>query len=89
MNVNRTPELESLIQKKVESGRYISQATLWEALGLLEGHEKTQAAPLSNVRRRIDEGLESLGRGEAVDGEPFMAKLISDRGGRPTKRKAR
>ncbi|MBI4471336.1 MAG: type II toxin-antitoxin system ParD family antitoxin [Acidobacteria bacterium] len=90
MNVNLTPQLERLVQKRVESGLYNSASeVVREALRLLERHEKIRAAQLSNLRKRIDEGQASLDRGEGVDGEKFMAQLISGLGSKRARRKAR
>jgi len=38
---------------------------------------------------RIDKGLASLDRGEGVDGEKFMAKLISSLDAKPSRRKSK
>ncbi len=88
MNVNLTPKLEKLVQNKVNTGRYNSASeVVREALRLLEENDKIRAAQLAGLRIRIDEGLASLDRGEGVDGERFMGKLISDLEAKPTRRK--
>ena len=90
MNVNLTPRLEKLVQNKVKTGGYNSASeVVREALRLLEEHDKIRAAQLTEFRRRIDQGLALLDRGEGVDGEPFMAKLISDLDGRRTQRRTK
>ena len=90
MNVNLTPELEKLVQKKVKTGRYNSASeVVREALRLMEEHDSVRSAQLTDLRRRISEGLESLDCGEGVDGERFMTKLISGLDAKPARRKAR
>ena len=87
MNVHLTAELEKLVHKKVKTGRYNSASeVVREALRLMEEHDSIRAAELTQIRKRIDDGLASLDRGEGADGERFMRTLIS---GRDAKRKIR
>ena len=82
MNVHLTPELEELVQNKVKTGRYHSASeVVREALLLLEEHDQ-----VTQLRRRIDEGLASLDRGEGIEGEPFMSELIRGVRAKPAKR---
>jgi antitoxin ParD1/3/4 len=90
MNVNLTPELEKLVHKKVKTGRYNSASeVVREALRLMEAQDSVRSAQLEELRRRINDGLESLNRGEGVDGERFMARLISNVDAKPVRRKAK
>jgi len=76
MNFQLTRELEDLIQKKIESGRYSSASDVMrEALQLLEHRDEILSLRTSEIRRQIDEGLESLRRGETVDGEEAFRRL--------------
>jgi antitoxin ParD1/3/4 len=76
MNVHLTPELEQLVQSKVKTGRYNSSSeVVREALRLLEEHDQLRQLRFQEMRRRIQEGWDSLRRGEGVDGEKFMAQL--------------
>ncbi len=85
MNVSLTPESEKLVQAKVQSGRYNSASeVVEEALHLLEGRE----ADLKEFRARVDEGLASLDRGEGVDGEEFMQRMLDELDAKEAKRKA-
>ena len=78
MNVHLTPELEQLVQKKVRTGRYNSASeVVREALRLLEEYDGVRTTQLRELRKRIDPGLSSLDRGEGVDGELFMGRLVS------------
>ena len=84
MNVSLTPELEKLIQAKVESGRYSSPSkVVEEALHLLERRE----TDLKEFRARVDEGFASLDRGEGVDGEVFMQAMLDELDAAEAKRK--
>jgi antitoxin ParD1/3/4 len=85
VNVSLPPELEKLVQAKVESGRYNSASeVVEEALHLLEQRD----ADLKEFRARVDEGLASLDRGEGVDGEVFMHAMLDELDAKEAKRKA-
>ena len=76
MNVHLTPELETLVQTKVKSGRYNSASeVVREALRLFEERERTRELQVRELRKRINEGWASLERGEGVDGEEFFRLL--------------
>ena len=79
MNVHLTQELEELIQKKVESGRYNSASEVMrEALRLMEQRDEFLALRKEEVRHKIREGLDSLQRGEAVDGEAVFDRIDAE-----------
>jgi antitoxin ParD1/3/4 len=79
MNVHLTPELEELIQRKVESGRYNSASEVMrEALRLMEQRDEFLTLRKEEVRRKIREGLDSLGRGEGVDGEAVFHRIEAE-----------
>ena len=79
MNVNLTPELEQLVHRKVKTGRYNSASeVVREALRLLEEHDQIRRVRLEEMRRKVQEGWDSLRRGEGEDGETFMAQLGSE-----------
>ena len=78
MNVNLTEELEALVHRKVQSGRYNSASeVVREALRLLEERDELMEIRREEVRRRIRKGIDSLDRGEGVDGEQFLARLTT------------
>jgi antitoxin ParD1/3/4 len=87
MNVHLTPELEQLVQSKVKTGRYNSASeVVREALRLLEEHDQIRQMRLQEIRRKIQEGWDSLQRGEGMDGEEVVAELdaeLARRGQRP------
>ncbi len=89
MNVDLTPELELLVQNKVQSGCFNSASeVVREALRLMDAKDELRAIQLTELRSRIDKGLAEAGRGEGVDGETFMHGLIEDLDAREAKRKA-
>jgi len=90
MNVHLTPELEQLVQSKVKTGRYNSASeVVREALRLLEEHDQIRQMRLQEIRRKIQEGWDSLQRGEGMDGEGLMAQLDAELGERGRRKKAR
>ena len=78
MNVSLTPELERFIRQKVDSGFYTSSSeVVREALRLLEEQDRLKAWKLDELRKAIQEGIDSLERGEGV---PFDAEDVIRRG---------
>ena len=76
MNVSLTPELEKLIQEKVQSGMYYSASeVIREALRLLQERDEFSKRRLQAAREQIDRGIEELDRGEGIDGEKFFEEL--------------
>lgn len=89
MNVHLTAELEELIQKKVQSGRYNSASeVMQEALRLMEQRDELLDLRKDEIRRKIDDGFASLQCGEARDGEEFMREILQDLDLKEAKRKA-
>jgi antitoxin ParD1/3/4 len=79
MNVHLTPELEQLVQTKVQSGRYNSASeVVREALRLMEQRDELRAIQIQELRSRMDRALAESARGEGADGEEFMQGLIED-----------
>ncbi|MDZ4797068.1 MAG: type II toxin-antitoxin system ParD family antitoxin [Bryobacteraceae bacterium] len=65
-----TPELEQLVQNKVQSGRYNSASeVVREALRLMEQRDELRTIQLQELRKRMEKGLAQADRGERVDGE--------------------
>jgi antitoxin ParD1/3/4 len=80
MNVSLTPELESLIQDKVASGRYASASeVVREALRLLERRDKTDAEKLEWLRKAWREGIESGPGGTLDDIEAIIEEARRER----------
>ena len=76
MTIKLTPKLERLVRKKAKSGGYTSASeVVSEALRFFEDKEDLVAFRREDLRGKITEGLASLRRGEAVDGEVVFARL--------------
>ena len=76
MNVSLTPELQKLVQEKVQSGMYYSASeVIREALRLLQERDELRYQRIKAVREQIDRGIEQLDRGEGIDGDEFFEEL--------------
>jgi antitoxin ParD1/3/4 len=76
MNVSLTEELEELVQRKVESGRYSSASEVVRAgLRLLEQEDELRETRLAAVRAEVRAGIEQAERGELVHGEEAVARV--------------
>ena len=70
MNVSLTPELEQFVSSKVGSGRYNSASeVVREALRLLVQFDEARQREISDLNRKIEEGLAQAERGQLIDGE--------------------
>ena len=76
MNVSLTPELEKLVEAKVRTGRYHSASeVIREGLRLLEEQDQLRELRLEEVRRKIQQGLDQLDRGEGISGEEVYQQM--------------
>jgi antitoxin ParD1/3/4 len=76
MNISLTEELEELVQRKVESGRYTSASEVVRAgLRLLEQEDELRETRLAAVRAEVQAGIDQAERGELVDGEEAIARV--------------
>jgi antitoxin ParD1/3/4 len=79
MNVNLSPELEKLILNKVKTGEYNSASeVVREALVLLEDRDRVRDLRREEFRKQVAAGLESLRRGEGIDGEEVFDRLEAE-----------
>ena len=79
MNVNLTPALEKLVHAKVRKGRYnTASEVVREALRLLEERDQLRQLQIQELRKKIDQGFESLRRGQSVDGGDFFRALARE-----------
>ena len=79
MNVHLTPELEQLVQSKVNSGRYNSASeVVREALRLLEQRDEVFTLRTNETRKQIDEGWQSAKRIEFVDGDEVFDRIDAE-----------
>ena len=75
MNISLTEELEELVQRKVESGRYSSASEVVRAgLRLLEQEDELRETRLAAVRAEVQAGIDQAEQGELVDGEEAIAR---------------
>lgn len=76
MNVSLTEELEELVQRQVESGRYGSASEVIRAgLRLLDQEDALREMWLAETRAQVRDGIEQAERGDFVDGEEVVARV--------------
>ena len=81
MNVSLTPELEELINKKVESGFYATASeVVREALRLFKDQDDYWQRRKAQLNAEIQKGLDSLERGEKYTFDEAMIEDIKSRG---------
>src|ERR1700730_13372247 len=79
MNVSLTPELEQMVQSKVQTGRYSSASeVVREALRLMDERDQLKAMQKDEIRKKIAAGLKSLEEGRGVDVEAVFARLEAE-----------
>ena len=75
MNIALTEEIEELVRRKVESGRYGSAAEVVRAgLRLLDQEDEFRSTRLATIRAQVEEGIAQAEGGELVDGEEAVAR---------------
>jgi len=75
-NISFTPHQSRFIEERVSSGSYQSASeVVRDAMRLLEHQERKREVALEEARRLIQEGVEQLDRGEALDGPAVMEEL--------------
>ena len=78
MNVSLTPELEQIINFKVQSGLYNSASeVVREGIRLLQQRDEMYHNKLEALRRDIDEGVKASEKGLVRDGREVMAGVKS------------
>ena len=76
MNVSLTPELEMMVQKKVQSGLYNNQSeVVREALRLLVEQDKIRSAHANRLQAALAKGLAEAENGKLADGPRAVADL--------------
>lgn len=72
------PETARRLQDLVSSGAYRSiDEVIEEAMGLLEGRDKTREQRLSALRADIERGMEDLRAGRTTDADVALPSLKS------------
>jgi antitoxin ParD1/3/4 len=86
MNISLTSELEQYVTRKVRSGLYHSASeVIRDGLRLLKERDDLHQGRLTELRKKIDSGLEQLRRGEYTEyDENTLNELVlkTKRGGR-------
>lgn len=78
MNVSLTPELEELVNQKVESGLYNSASeVIREGLRLLKEQDDLRRIRQEEVRREVLKGYEQSQRGQS---QPLDVEAIKTQG---------
>ena len=76
MTVTLTAEQEKFITEQVNSGHYSSAAdVIAQSLGMLRAQEEFVRSNTGELREKITNGLEQIGRGEVVDGRAALQNL--------------
>ena len=76
MNVSLTPELESLVAAKVESGMYNSASEVIRAgLRLLSERDQAREEKLDWLKIEIQKGIDDLEAGRYRDGREVMSEI--------------
>jgi antitoxin ParD1/3/4 len=82
MHVSLTPELESRVKAKVESGLYNNASeVIREALRFMDIHEDwIHEIKLARLRQQLKEGVDQLDRGEgiAIESQSALNTLFDD-----------
>jgi antitoxin ParD1/3/4 len=76
MTITLSPELEKIINERVQSGEYASaNEVIGEALRLLEEQEELRRIKYEALKREIAKGAEGLERGEGIPAEEVFAEV--------------
>ena len=77
MTIKLKPEQEKFIKSQVASGKYNSPEEVMDKMFLVfERLQFEYEEWVTETRAKIEEGIESLDRGEGVDGETFVTELL-------------
>jgi len=76
MTIKLKPEQEKFIEEQIASGKYNSPEELVDTMFQVFGNLQSEYDEwVKETRRKIEEGIESLEKGEGVDGEIVFARL--------------
>lgn len=77
MNIQLTPEQESLIQAKIQTGKYKSaQEVVAIALQLLTEYEQGETEWTREVRQKIEAAIRASESTPPIDGEAFISDIL-------------
>jgi antitoxin ParD1/3/4 len=78
MSITLNPEQETIIANLIATGGFqTADEVLQVALKLLEQERHSYQLWLTETREQVKEGIESLDRGEGVDGETVVNDLLA------------
>lgn len=76
MNIELSVELEQLVRSQLASGRYQTAVeVLIDALGLLEERDLYTIVHSDEIRKKVDQGYDSLRAGGGVDGDTVFERI--------------
>jgi antitoxin ParD1/3/4 len=77
INVSIPDELDRFVSSRIDSGEYRSASeVVCDGLRLLEERERARQSDLAELRDQIAVGLDQARRGELLDGDEVMARLM-------------
>jgi antitoxin ParD1/3/4 len=78
MSITLNPEQEMIIANLIATGSFqTADEVLQVALRLLEIERQSYQSWVAETREQVREGIESLDRGEGVDGETVVNDLLA------------
>jgi antitoxin ParD1/3/4 len=78
MSITLNPEQETIVANLIATGGFqTSDEVLQVALRLLETERQSYQAWVTETREKVQEGIESLDRGEGIDGETVVNYLLA------------
>lgn len=78
MNITLKPEQEKIVQVLLASGKFHSaEEVIQAALHLLEEDYRGYQQWVIETRAKVEEGIASLERGEGIDGETFVDRMLA------------
>jgi antitoxin ParD1/3/4 len=78
MSITLNPEQETIVANLIATGSFqTADEVLQVALKLLEKERQSYQSWVVQTRELVEEGIESLERGEGVDGETVVNELLA------------
>jgi antitoxin ParD1/3/4 len=78
MSITLNSEQESIVTDLIATGSFqTADEVLQAALRLLETERQSYQAWVAETREKVQEGIESLDRGEGIDGETVVNELLA------------
>jgi antitoxin ParD1/3/4 len=78
MSITLNPEQETIVDNLIATGSFqTAEEVLQVALNLLEQERQSYQSWVIETREKVREGIESLDRGEGVDGETVVNNLLA------------